>query len=57
MTSLRQGLWGSTGLEAELEERRQGEFVEHNVATFRSEFVVLHTSFKVSGLVLPWLPW
>ena len=42
-----QGHWGTTASEEEVEERLRRRFVEEKVPSLRSEFVVLHDSFKV----------
>ena len=43
-----QGQWGTTSREMDAEMERRRAFVENNVSAFRSEFIVLQESFKVT---------
>ena len=47
-----QGQWGTTSNEEEVDMRLRGTFVEEKVPSLRSEFVVLHDSFKVQCIIL-----
>ena len=42
-----QGQWGTSSSEESKEEILKRRFVDEKVASLRSEFVVLHDSFKV----------
>jgi hypothetical protein len=42
-----QGQWGTTASQEEVDMRLRRTFVEEKVPSLRSEFVVLHDSFKV----------
>ena len=42
-----QGQWGTTASQEEVDMRLRKTFVEEKVPSLRSEFVVLHDSFKV----------
>ena len=46
-----QGRWGTDKRESEAEVRRRRQFAEKRISAFRSEFVVLQDSFKVTESV------